>query len=595
MTVEYLPPVPSLKLDGADAGAQWYDGLLEMRVDLPLRGAGRATLRFRDPLLELVAKAKLGTAVEVGARRQGSSSDDVLLTGKVTGVSVDQGMRRDPELVLVVDDGAHSLGRGTYVGTYLEQTPADVVRAIAARHSLTARIDDPSSASSLRFPYLMQAGSDFDMLDALCERTGCDWWVQDRTLWFVGPLTNGTSKVSVELGEDLVELSVRASGGHPSEVQVKAWDRVQKQVVQASAPASAARRPAVAPLFTAYKDPSRALGAQTLLSVETPVMSAEEATDLAEALRDDAVESGMTATGTVLSGLTIRPGVLLSVTAPEPVGGDYHVTSVEHVFRERLLTRFTAGDRRRRSLADSLGATGRRDAALRHSGLVVGTVTNNNDPDGTGKVKVTFVARTDDAESNWARVLCLGAGEKRGLVVLPEVGDEVLLGFEGGDLRQPIVLGGLYGARTTMPVVDTERGIEARSLTSRLGHVVEVKDGAAPADQHVLLQLAGGKHELRLAKDKVDLVMPAGVPFSLKVGDQSSLVFDGKGSLAIKAINITIEAQGNLTTTSTGAMKTESKSTLEVVGQMTTVKANGVLQVQSAGPASIKGTPVAIN
>lgn len=598
MTVPQLPPVPSLKLGGSDAPATWYDGLLEMRVDLPLRAAGRATLRFHDPELSLVTspKAAIGTEVTLGARRPGQDSDDVLLVGKITGVSVDQGMRRDPELVLTVDDAAHSMGRGTHITTYLKQSASDIVSMIARRYSLTPDVRDPSGASGRMIEYLMQADSDFDLLDALCERTGCDWWVEGSKLRFWGPVTSGTNEVSVTLGQDLVELSVRASGEHPDQVEVRAWDRIKQEVMVATAAAKDARRAPAVELFTKYKSPEAGLGRQTLTSSETPVVSLEEATDLARALRDDAVESGLTATGTVLSGVTIRPGVVLSVAAPSPVSGKYHVTAVEHVFRDSLLrTRFTAGDRRRRSLADTLGATGRRDQGMRHSGLVVGRVTNSNDPDKAGKVKVTFVGRADREESNWARVLCLGAGKDRGLVVLPEVGDEVLVGFESGDLRQPVVLGGLFGSQSTMPLVKTERDVEARSLTSRLGHVVEVKDGTAPGDQHVLLQLAGKKHELRMAKDKVDLVVPDGVPLSIKVGGQSSLVFDGKGSLTITAVNITMEAKGNLTTTSNGAMKIESKATLDMAGMATTLKANATLQVQSSGPATIKGMPVAIN
>ena len=597
MTRPQLPPVPSIAFNGADASEGWYDGLLEMRIDLPLRAAGRATLRFRDPELALVTspKAAIGTPVTLGARSPGESSDDVLLVGKITGVSVDQGMRRDPELVLTVDDAAHSMGRGTHITTYLKQSARDIVRMVARRHGLTPDVSDPSGAAGRVIEYLMQADSDFDLLDALCERTGCDWWVEGTKLRFWGPVAAGTSEVPVTLGEDLVELSVRASGEHPDQVEVRAWHRIKQEVMVATASAKDARRAPAVELFTKYKSPEAGLGKQTLTSSETPVVSLEEATDLANALRDDAVESGLTATGTVLSGTAIRPGVVLSVAAPSPVSGKYHVTAVEHVFREGFLTRFTAGDRRRRSLADTLGATGRRDQGMRHAGLVIGRVTNSNDPDKAGKVKVTFVGRADQEESNWARVLCLGAGKDRGLVVLPEVGDEVLVGFESGDLRQPVVLGGLFGSQSSMPLVKTDSDVEARSLTSRLGHVVEVKDGSAPADQHVLLQLAGKKHELRMAKDKVDLVVPDGVPLSIKVGGQSSLVFDGNGSLTIKAVNITMEAKGNVTTTSNGAMKIESKATLDVVGAMTTVKANGVLQVQSGGPATIKGTPVAIN
>ena len=51
-------------------------------------------------------------------------------------------------------------------------------------------------------------------------------------------------------------------------------------------------------------------------------------------------------------------------------------------------------------------------------------------------------------ESDWARVAQFGAGKKSGASFPPEVGDEVLIGFEFGDPRRPYVLGGLFNANT---------------------------------------------------------------------------------------------------------------------------------------------------
>src|SRR5205807_297744 len=149
--------------------------------------------------------------------------------------------------------------------------------------------------------------------------------------------------------------------------------------------------------------------------------------------------------------------------------------------------------------------------------------------------------------SNWARVVSLGGGNSRGAVFLPEVGDEVLVGFESGDLRQPVVLGGLFGNKAKIPTIDASKGtVPVRQITSRLGHVVELADGQDPAEQHVLLQLAGAKHKLRLGKDKVELDVPAGTPVSFKMGE-TSIVFDQKGNVVINGLDVTIKAKKNLT------------------------------------------------
>ena len=62
-------------------------------------------------------------------------------------------------------------------------------------------------------------------------------------------------------------------------------------------------------------------------------------------------------------------------------------------------------------------------------GVVIGIVTNNNDPEGMGRVKVNFPWRDIKDESFWARLATFMSGNERGSYFLPEVGDEVLVSF----------------------------------------------------------------------------------------------------------------------------------------------------------------------
>jgi uncharacterized protein involved in type VI secretion and phage assembly len=78
------------------------------------------------------------------------------------------------------------------------------------------------------------------------------------------------------------------------------------------------------------------------------------------------------------------------------------------------------------------------------SQLVLGIVTNNDDPNGMGRVRVKYPALGDDVEGAWARVASVSAGNARGLMMLPVVGEEVLVGFEHEDTTRPYVLGSLF-------------------------------------------------------------------------------------------------------------------------------------------------------
>lgn len=109
-------------------------------------------------------------------------------------------------------------------------------------------------------------------------------------------------------------------------------------------------------------------------------------------------------------------------------------------------------------------------------GVVVGVVSNNKDDEGLNRVKVTFPWLSEDEESQWARVACFMAGEKRGAVFLPEVGDEVLVAFEHGDVDRPYVLGALWNGKDAPPVTNDDGKNNVRMIRSRSGHIVSLDD-----------------------------------------------------------------------------------------------------------------------
>ena len=95
-------------------------------------------------------------------------------------------------------------------------------------------------------------------------------------------------------------------------------------------------------------------------------------------------------------------------------------------------------------------------------------------PSNQGRVELgEFPWLSDDYVSDWARTVQPGAGKDRGAMVLPEVGDEVLVAFEQGDPQRPYVLGGLFNGIDTPnskgpKLVDTDPGpsTAARSFSA---------------------------------------------------------------------------------------------------------------------------------
>ena len=155
----------------------------------------------------------------------------------------------------------------------------------------------------------------------------------------------------------------------------------------------------------------------------------------------------------------------------------------------------------------------------RFYGVVEGIVEEIVDPDKEGRVKVSFPWYDDATVTEWCRVRQLYAGAGYGTFFVPEKGDEVLIAFVHGDMRLPIILGGLYNGKDKPPtdrqhddkknekvirtkaghclVFDDTKDKEKIVLTSKRGHVVELHDKDGDGKRFVTVRSTKG-HELAL-------------------------------------------------------------------------------------------------
>ncbi|MEP6561431.1 MAG: phage baseplate assembly protein V, partial [Nakamurella sp.] len=209
-------------------------------------------------------------------------------------------------------------------------------------------------------------------------------------------------------------------------------------------------------------------------------------------------------------------------------------------------------------------------------------------------VKVKYTSVGGQVESNWARVVTLGAGAKRGLTFIPEVNDEVIVGFEGGDARRPIILGGVYNGKDIPADFGVQNGtVSKRRITSRLGHFVEFADGTDPANQHIKLNLTGDQHQVRLGKDKLDATVPAGTPVTIASGD-ASIAIGQDGSITLSGQKITLKSK---TDVEISGLNISAKASVKasVSGTITEMKASANGELSAGGPMTIRGAIVAVN
>lgn len=191
-------------------------------------------------------------------------------------------------------------------------------------------------------------------------------------------------------------------------------------------------------------------------------------------------------------------------------------------------------------------------------GVAIGLVTQNQDPDGLCRVKVRFPWHDKPRESYWARLSMPMAGPDRGLVLIPEVGDEVLVAFEREDMRFPYVLGSLWNGKDKPPLANDDGKNDKRILKSRKKHYLLFDDGAKG-----VVELAHEKGR-KITFDDNGFVVQDERGNLVKVDSNSgAMTIEAKGQLNIKATSITIEA--------TGTLELKASATLTIRGSLVNI------------------------
>ena len=207
-------------------------------------------------------------------------------------------------------------------------------------------------------------------------------------------------------------------------------------------------------------------------------------------------------------------------------------------------------------------------------GLHVAVVVDNVDPESMGRIKVKY-PWTDDEIVKWVRLAVPYAGGDRGWISLPEIDDEVLIGYEYGDPDHPIALGALYNGQAMPPADAGGDKNDIKMLMTRGGNQIIFND-------------EDGKEEIRITnKDgKNSIVMEVSGP---------SISFESSGDISIKGNNITIESQQEIKLKAGSDLKAESSANTTIEAGANLKSKGGAMVNLEGATVTVKGNPIQLN
>jgi phage protein D len=606
MPGEEISSVLVVEVAGSPLAAEIAALLTSGYVDDSLNVPDLFVLRFSDPAAQALEKGgfHIGTPVRVLVQSRSPGGPVALVSGEVTAVETEVGVDGVHSVVRGLDH-SHRLFRGRRVEAYVQMTASDIARKVAARAGLKAGTINHTGPV---FAHVAQDGiSDWDFLRRLADEVGAEVAVVDGALDFRKPTDAGAAPsgkagsredpLVVERGVNLVSLRATiTSADQVPEVEVRGWDVEGKRAFVAKAPA--ATRSAKLPVA----DPEKlaaAFGSPSWVEPVSRYGTQQQCQSAAEALAERLAGGFAELDGVIRGNSAVHAGTAVAlVNLGAPFDGRYTLSATRHEFspEQGYLTAFTVSNVSERSLYGVVAGGSTTLGAM--PGVLTATVSDVKDPEARGRVKVAFPVMSDGYVSGWARTVQAGAGKSRGAVVLPEVGDEVLVAFGLASIQEPYVLGGLYNGvdQPTPPwgqhVGGTDGLVQRRAFCSRTGMVVEMVE--KPQEEKLTLSTNGGKQRVTLVqKGDAAIEIIAEGPVTV-TGKKDVAVSSSTGDVTVKGRNITIEATSDLELRAANvAVKATAAAGLE--GATVKVAGTGTAELSGGGATTVKGAVVRIN
>lgn len=208
------------------------------------------------------------------------------------------------------------------------------------------------------------------------------------------------------------------------------------------------------------------------------------------------------------------------------------------------------------------------------SGLQIGLVTQiESDPQGDDRILVRLPMIDTEEQGIWARLATPGAGNNRGVIIRPEIEDEVVVGFIHGDPNHPIILGALNSNNNPAPVPPSD-------------------------DNHEKGWVTRGEIKMMINDDKpsITVEMPSGKKIAID-DDAGEITLDDEhgNKFHMNSDGLTLESPADITIKATGDLTMEGTNINAKANAGFKAEGSASAEVSSSGSTAVKGSIVQIN
>jgi Rhs element Vgr protein len=529
---------------------------------------------------------KPGAQIEIKAGY--NSKADTIFKGIVIRHGIKISERNSPSLVVECSDEAVKMTAGRKNANYVDKKDSEIISAIIGKYQdLSASVD----ATDTKYKELVQYYcTDWDYIISRGDVNGLITIVDDSSVSVKKPQTDGSAKLKVSYGQDIINFNAEIDALNQfASVKSVSWNlKDQAPAEQKGKAPSLNKQGNITP-----KDLAKVIGLDSLnLQTAAPL----EETGLKAWASAQLLKSGLASIKGSMSfqgNSLAKPGEIIEIDrVGDRFNGNIFVSAVYHNISEgNWITEAEFG-------LDSGWFAEKKDITAPPAsgflpgieGLHVGIVKKlDDDPEKENKIQVTVPVMQAETEGVWARLANFYGTNGFGSFFIPEVGDEVVLGYFNNDPCHPVILGSLYSSKNPPPYKLTPENF-IKAIITKTGIKIEFDD-----ENKILTLETPGKNSITI-NDKAKSILIADQNKNKTELNSSGITLDSPK-------DITITSKGKVDITGTGGVNLTSNADVKISGLNVnaegkvgfTGKGSATAEVSASGTTTIKGGMVMIN
>lgn len=524
-----------------------------------------------------------------------NSTNATVFKGIITGHAIQSLQGISSELVITAKDSAVKMTIARNNAYYVKQTDSDILSTLVGNYGgLSSDID----STSYQWPELIQYYcTDWDFLIARAEVNGMYVTTAQNTVG-VKKFTSGSSVATYTYGLDIYEMTAGMDARRQlSAVSAQGWDYTSQALVSAngSEPSIPSQGNLSGSSLSSATAPSAFLLSTTAPLPSTPLQSWADA-QLARS-RYAKILCSLRVLGT--SAVAVGNFITLA-SAGARFNGDAFVSGVRHQVSEgQWYTTLSTGIDDNWYL-DKVRATAPTAVGLLPGikGIVNATVKAiSDDPDSETRVQLNIPVIGLAGDGVWARLAQPYATSGAGFFWIPEVGDEVIVGFLNDDPGFPVILGSMYSSQHVPPYTpdapNTFKAIYSKSkiylefddVNKNLTITTPGKNKIIFSDQNQNITLEDqNSNQVVMSSSGIAMTSPKDV----KITASGSVTISGTQG-------VTISSSADVNISATQGLTAKGLTVSVSADTEVTVKGSASAEFSSSGTNTIKGAIVMIN